>query len=179
MNHSPITFQAKPSSHFTFHDLRILALCTQVKIMFLLSGSCFEFAKPRNEKHKSSHNNKWDCVRGGGKWVEFSSFFEIHSASNTKEKCAEFGRRNPHLRIRWAIPHFTFGLKDLHPTIELNKRCLILPPPVKCEVAPTSRPNHLGNGEAKVALRHTWILPYSAIGERKRCVFRIRCVYVG
>ena len=143
-------------------------------VLFLLLGDCIEFAAGSRNQYKSEHNNKWDCVRGGGKWVEFSSFFDIHGGINSEQQCAEFQRQNPNVRTRWAIPYRSYELSSLKADLEENKRCLILPPPVKCKVAPTSRPNHLGNGEDVVALRHTWILPYSAIGERKRCVFRIR-----
>lgn len=106
--------------------------------------------------------------------MEFSSFFDLHHEIKNEQQCTEFQRQNPNVRTRWAIPYISFVLPLLKANLEENKRCLILPPPVKCKVAPTSRPNHLGNGEDVVALRHTWILPYSAIGEEKRCVFRIR-----
>ena len=106
-----------------------------------------------------------------------SNFLELNVEMNTQQKCKTFQQNNPDIRTRWEIPFRSFFPRHFPSNLEQAKQCLILPPQVKCEVAPTSRPNHLGNGDAKEALRYQWILPYFPTGESQRCVFRIRYVY--
>lgn len=126
--------------------------------------------------YKSEHNNGPECAQAGGTWVEFSNFLEILDDMNTQQKCASYQNSNPNIRTRWAIPYRSYYYKLYVADIEKSKRCLVLPSKVKCKVAPTSRPNHLGNGENVIALRHQWILPYFPSGKSQRCVLRLRFV---
>ena len=103
-----------------------------------------------------------------------SNFLEKNPQMDTEQKCNSYQASNPGIRTRWGIPYRSYGIERLNPNLEQAKACLILPPKVKCEVAATSRPNHLGNGDNVVALRHQWILPYSPGGYTYRCVYRIR-----
>ena len=106
-----------------------------------------------------------------------SNFLELNLQMNTKQKCDQYQASNPDIRTRWAIPYRSYYFKYYNSDLEKAKTCLVLPPKVKCKVAPTSRPNHLGNGDGVVALRHQWILPYSPSGRTYRCVYRIRYEY--
>ncbi|XP_028403206.1 protein DD3-3-like isoform X2 [Dendronephthya gigantea] len=130
-----------------------------------LRGKCT--GKPHSRIKYDEHNNAFACSQGGGKWLEYSNFLEILPNINTEGECKSYDRGNPNIRTRWAIPYFPGDIKH-------KVMCLVLPPKVKCSVAPTSRPNHLGNGENVIAMRHQWILPYFPSGETQRCVFRLR-----
>lgn len=128
---------------------------------------------------KSEHNNEWDCIRAGGQWVSMSNFFDIDEKSRSEQQCNQYQTANPDIRTRWAIPYRSSGIQYINTNLgDTAKACLILPPKVKCKVAPTSRPNHLGNGENVIALRHQWILPYTPTGRTLRCVYRIRYAYI-
>ena len=138
-----------------------------------MKGECLVRQGPR-WNHKSEFNNYWDCTREGGTWVMMSNFLELNLQMNTKQKCDQFQASNPDIRTRWAIPYRSYYFRYYNIDLEKAKTCLTLPPKVKCKVAPTSRPNHLGNGDNVIALRHQWILPYSPTGRTYRCVYRIR-----
>lgn len=130
---------------------------------------------------KSKWNNALDCAREGGEWVLFSSCIDILCNITTEQQCNDYSKNFPHLPTRWGICYGSYGAKDFSSHLKMSqqkRRCMVLPPPPKCKVAPTSRPNHLGNGENVHALRHSWILPYMPRAAKynvsMRCVFRIR-----
>lgn len=117
-------------------------------------------------KHYSTHNNKIDCEKDNGKWVEFRSYLEY--INKTKEECN--GER-----LIWDIPYSSVTIDHLLGEDPENwKRCLVALDPPDCQQAPQSRPNHLGNGENVVPLSYDWTLPHFPSQLEQRCVLRIR-----
>ena len=136
-----------------------------------------KYSDGRSWKHTSVHNNRKECVGGGGKWTEFSQFLHILSQHKTKAACEAASTAK--VPLIWAIPYRSEDLDRMD--IDPNKwyKCLAKPHPPDCKEAPHSRPNHLGNGEGVKALTYDWVLPYiPQSGTKKeeyfKCVLRMR-----
>ena len=116
-------------------------------------------------KYWSRWNNKKDCWDNGGHWLAVTKVLETHSSYASEAACnAASGKAAVGGVTLW------WGPKIENKTSE----CHTVPDAPKCSEAPWSRVNHLGNGRDAQANNFTWVLPYYAIPEDKRCVFRMR-----
>lgn len=121
-------------------------------------------------RHASQYNNKVECEKNKGKWVEFSNYLEITDKSKAECISGPGGER-----LIWAIPYRSEHIDQLKgDNPEQWKKCLVVPDPPDCRQTPYSRSNHLGNGEGVVPLSYDWTLPHFPSGEEQRCVLRIR-----
>jgi hypothetical protein len=119
-------------------------------------------------RHASKYNNKVACEANKGKWINFHNYLEI--TNKTKNECKGDS-------VIWAIPYRSEHLDQLKGEDPENwRKCLVKLSKPDCKEAPTTRTNHLGNGEGIVPLTYNWVLPHFPSGLEQRCVLRIRYV---
>lgn len=111
--------------------------------------------------------NEADCTnKEQGTWVQFHSYLEIISGANTEAKCNQYKNTDKRNKISWMSLRSDSN----------DKKCVVQAPLPKCEQAPWTRVNHLGNSidNKGNASRVDTDLPYFPSGIAKRCVMRLR-----
>ncbi|XP_046854923.1 protein DD3-3-like isoform X2 [Xenia sp. Carnegie-2017] len=140
-------------------------------------GECLQYYNTISDgfRHDSMYNNKLDCEKKGGFWVQFINYLEKKEEFDRKTDCLAASTND--VRLIWAIPYRSEDIDDLRMSghsIESLRRCLVALDPPECYKAPYTRSNHLGNAHNVVPLNYTWVLPYFPSRRAQRCVFRIR-----
>ena len=131
--------------------------------------------KSEGFRHDSVHNNKIDCEKHKGYWIEFSNYLEISPLHTTEKQCSAASTNSTPLI--WAIPYRSEDIDKLKMTgdnIKSLYKCLVALPPPDCKKAPYTRPNHLGNTVNVVTMNYTWVLPHFPSRKPQKCVLRIR-----
>lgn len=126
-----------------------------------------EYGNKKTNHVVMSANKKCFDSKIGGTWVEFYGYLEIISAAKNEPKCNEYKNKDKKNKISWM---------PLRSDMPDDKYCVVQAPEPKCEKAPFTRVNHLGNsadtdGEAS---RIEIDMPYFPSGLAKRCTLRMR-----
>ncbi|KAI0209873.1 Protein DD3-3 [Lamellibrachia satsuma] len=127
---------------------------------------CVEFwdATRKMRKHYSSWDNKSECKKHGGAWVQLFNYLEKAPAYSSQAACESASRDG--IQYIWAVP---YDSPD-----GTTRQCLVRLDEPTCQSAPWSRSNHLGNGRFGAANNITWVLPYFPSGKPQACILRVR-----
>ena len=135
------------------------------KCIISFVGECVEkFSRSNEYAPYSAHNNKADCQRYGGKWLEYTNYLEKAPQHTSKLECEAASKDG--IYYKWARPMGS-----------IEEECLVLLDAPECKQAPWSRDNHLGNGMNAQPLSYKWQIPYFPSGQEQRCVLRIRLIF--
>ena len=158
-----------------FMPLSIIYILTST-----LLGECLQYYPSKTDgfQHFSVYNNKLDCEKNKGFWVEYSNYLEEYPKYQTQKEC-EAAASSEKLPLIWAIPYRSEDIDNFKMTgdnVDSLKRCLVGLDKPDCKKTPYSRSNHLGNGRDVVPLRYTWTIPHFPSQSVQRCILRIRLV---
>ena len=111
------------------------------------------YSDGRTWRHYSKYNNPSDCRKHGGMWFQFNSSLTVLHEVKSEQDCQSVASQSG-VNVKWVVPYVSADETDQRDTDpEKWKRCIIPLPEPDCQPAPSSRPNHLGNGEGVEALQ--------------------------
>jgi hypothetical protein len=112
-------------------------------------------------RHWSRWNNRNDCERNSGRWVEYWNYLEKANQFKDEASCERNG-----IKYKWALP-YDAKTPD-------SKECIVLLDAPVCRESSWSRTNHLGNDRNGEASRFQWELPHFPSNNLQKCVLRVR-----